>query len=51
MDSMKALLDSITVNTQSSIRIEGDKVIYFDPFKTTEHILFSSKTYSNPSYI
>lgn len=25
--------DNITVNTQSSIRIELDKIIYFDPFK------------------
>ena len=28
---MKA--DNIEVNTQSSIRIENDKVVYFDPFK------------------
>lgn len=26
-------LNHITVNTQSSIRIEGSKVLYFDPFK------------------
>ena len=26
-------LDNILVNTQSSIRIELDKVLYFDPFK------------------
>ena len=25
--------DNITVNTQSSIRIKLDKVLYFDPFK------------------
>ena len=25
--------DKITVNTQSSIRIEAEKIIYFDPFK------------------
>ena len=25
--------DNITVNTQSSIRIEGSKVLYFDPFQ------------------
>ena len=29
-------LDHITVNTQSSIRIEGSKVLYFDPFQITE---------------
>lgn len=27
--------DRITVNTQSSIRIEAEKIIYFDPFKIT----------------
>lgn len=26
-------LNNITVNTQSSIRIEGSKILYFDPFK------------------
>lgn len=26
-------LNHITVNTQSSIRIEGSKILYFDPFK------------------
>lgn len=26
-------LNHITINTQSSIRIEGSKVLYFDPFK------------------
>ena len=26
-------LSNITVNTQSSIRIEGSKILYFDPFK------------------
>ncbi len=25
--------DHISVNTQSSIRIEGSRVLYFDPFK------------------
>lgn len=29
-------LENITVNTQSSIRIEGSKVLYFDPFQITE---------------
>ena len=29
-------LENITVNTQSSIRIEGSKVLYFDPFQVTE---------------
>ena len=28
--------DNITINTQSSIRIEGDKIIYIDPYKRTE---------------
>lgn len=28
--------DNITINTQSSIRIEGSKTIYLDPFKRTE---------------
>ena len=27
--------DKITVNTQSSIRIEAEEIIYFDPFKIT----------------
>lgn len=27
------MIDNITVNEQSSIRIDGDRVIYFDPFK------------------
>lgn len=30
------MLDFITVNTQSSIRIQDDKVLYFDPFKITD---------------
>lgn len=30
------MIDKITVNTQSSIRIEGEKVIYFDPYKIEE---------------
>lgn len=29
-------LDNITVNTQSSIRIEGSKVLYFDPYLIQE---------------
>lgn len=29
-------LSNITVNAQSSIRIAGEKVIYFDPFQVTE---------------
>ena len=28
--------DNITVNTQSSIRIEGSKVLYFDPFQISQ---------------
>lgn len=31
--SMEKLLDKITINTQSSIRIEGSKLIYLDPYK------------------
>ena len=27
--------DQIQINTQSSIRVEGLKVVYFDPFKIT----------------
>ncbi len=27
------MIDKIMVNTQSSIRIEGEKIIYFDPYK------------------
>ena len=29
--------NNITINTQSSIRIELDKIIYFDPFKIEEN--------------
>lgn len=29
-------LDRITVNAQSSIRIEGSKILYFDPFQVKE---------------
>ena len=29
-------LNHVTVNTQSSIRIEGSKVLYFDPFQITD---------------
>ena len=32
----KSLTSNITVNCQSSIRIGGTKVIYFDPFEVTE---------------
>ncbi len=28
--------DKITINTQSSIRIAGDQIIYFDPFKISD---------------
>lgn len=39
MDSMKALLDSITVNTQSSIRFEyAGKVYYVDPIELTRPV-------------
>jgi L-ascorbate metabolism protein UlaG (beta-lactamase superfamily) len=30
------MLERITINTQSSIRIESDKIIYFDPFKISK---------------
>ena len=30
--------DYISVNTQSSIRLELDKVIYFDPYKIEEKV-------------
>lgn len=32
-------LNNITANTQSSIRIEGSRILYFDPFqiKTASH--------------
>ena len=33
---MAELADKVTVNCQSSIRIDGTKVIYFDPFGITE---------------
>ena len=29
-------LSNVSINTQSSIRIEGNKIIYFDPWKITE---------------
>ena len=29
-------MPNISINARSSIRIEGTKVIYFDPFKITE---------------
>ena len=28
--------DKITINTQSSIRIAGNQIIYFDPFKISD---------------
>lgn len=31
-------LNNITVNTQSSIRIAGSKILYFDPFQITEDV-------------
>ena len=33
---MNQLTEGITVNCQSSIRIDGSKVIYFDPFELNE---------------
>ena len=30
------MIDAITVNAQSSIRIAADKIVYFDPFKITD---------------
>lgn len=33
---MSELINNITVNAQSSIRIAAEKVIYFDPFKITD---------------
>lgn len=33
---IKEAVNNITVNTQSSIRIEGPKIIYIDPYKRTE---------------
>lgn len=35
-EETKVNTDNITINTQSSIRIEGSKTIYLDPFKRTE---------------
>ena len=35
MDIREAV-DNITINTQSSIRIDGSKIIYVDPYKRTE---------------
>lgn len=32
----KLCMSNISINARSSIRIEGTKVIYFDPFKITE---------------
>ena len=32
-ESMEDMLDKITINTQSSIKIEGSKTIYIDPYK------------------
>ena len=37
MNDIKQLLDSITINTHSSIRFEWDgEVYYVDPFQVTE---------------
>lgn len=35
-------LTNITVNTQSSIRIEGSKTLYFDPYQiqTASHDIY-----------
>ena len=30
--------ENITVNTQSSIRIEGSKIVYFDPYRITDKL-------------
>ena len=30
--------DNIRVNVQSSIRIEGDEILYFDPWQIEEEI-------------
>lgn len=35
-EAQKVNTDNITINTQSSIRIEGSKTIYIDPYKRTE---------------
>ena len=32
------MIDKITVNTQSSIKIKDNKIIYFDPFKITDKL-------------
>ena len=32
------MIDKITVNTQSSIKIKDSKIIYFDPFKITDKL-------------
>lgn len=32
----RAMIDEITINTHSSIRVSGDQVIYFDPYGITE---------------
>lgn len=29
-------MDNISINARSSIRIAGEKVLYFDPFKVAE---------------
>lgn len=36
-EERKLSMAKISINARSSIRIEGTKVIYFDPFKITEH--------------
>lgn len=32
------MIDKISINTQSSIKIMGDKVVYFDPYKIEENM-------------
>ena len=32
-NGVEKMKNNISVNTQSSIKISGDKIIYFDPFK------------------
>ena len=36
LEERKLSMAEISINARSSIRIEGTKVIYFDPFKITE---------------
>ena len=32
MTTLEQMLDDISVNEQNSIRIDGEKILYFDPF-------------------